>query len=72
MSGPMLTSCRKRLCSGVLALLLGVAGFEDCDFASRGGVVTKGSLFSTSSLRGAWAVVASSSRVILDGYVTCQ
>jgi hypothetical protein len=69
--GLMVTSFRKRLCSGVLALLLGVAGAEVCVFGLRGGVVTKGSLFSTSSRR-VWVVVASVGRVILGRCVTCQ
>lgn len=49
--GLIVTSSRKRLCSGVLALLLGVAGAEVCVFDLRGGVVTKGYLFSMSSSR---------------------
>jgi hypothetical protein len=63
------TSARNRLCSGVL--LFGVAGAEVCVSDLRGGVVTKGSLFSTSS-SWVWVTVVSIGRVILDGYVTCQ
>jgi len=73
--GLMVTSSKKRLCNGV-NVDIGVAGVVLAVYCSelcfRGGVTTKGSLFSSSSWVLPVVIPRPVIRIILESCATCQ